>query len=109
MKNKPEMITPDFMPSPAMYKWCEDMGIELSAVHKHVYDFIAYYEEKRTRRSNFNLAFRNWLKREYNLTGKSIAKIKGGAQSFKLYKPIGKITKNKTTGRESLKTLKNLL
>ena len=62
---------------------------------------------KKKRRSNFNLAFRNWLKKTLVSNKATEAVTKRGSQSFRDYEPQ-KITnkdKSKGVGRSALKKL----
>ncbi len=103
--NKPELITHDFTPSDNLVRWCKQMGIPASTIRQERQEFIFWHLENKRRRSNFNLAFKNWLKRSIAFSKKQEDTIKKGSQSFGSYKPLEKIEKNKSVGREALNKL----
>lgn len=102
----PELITDNYMPSENLYKWSNDMGLELAQVHKCLYDFIFWHKQKKVKRKDFNRAFQNWLKKEFDLVS---GPIKKKNKPFTEYKPPELIVKNKEKGRAALKNLKSLI
>lgn len=105
MKAKPELITSDYTPSEHFIEWCVAMGITSSTLEKEKPEFILWHQTKGIRRSNFDLAFKNWIKKSLEFSKRQEDTIKKGSQSFSDYKPLPVVDKNKTAGREALDKL----
>lgn len=60
---------------------------------------------KKKRRSNFNLAFRYWLKKSLAFNKAAEDTIKRSSQSFRDYEPQKITNKSKGVGRSALKKL----
>jgi len=109
MKIKPEYITDDYQPSDDLIQWCNSMGIVSRIIEIERRDFIFWHKTKKKRRSNFNLAFRNWLKRGLKTQEQSEQVTKKGSQSYGEYKPLSEIVCDRELGRDALKKLKGIL
>jgi len=106
---KPQLITDDWMPSKDLYSWAEKNKIDLRTVHRCRYDFVFWHKEKQIRRANFNMAFRNWLKKELNIMEKNRTKTHAASPSYLPYKPAVPVVKNKQAGRAALQAIKEIL
>jgi len=101
MRRAPKLIVEDWMPSTAMYRWAQQMHISVQDLHKHRHEFVLWHTEKNIKRSNFNLAFKNWLKKAMEIDASKIRPA-----SFKDY--VGEDIKvsSKETGRAALNKLR---
>jgi DnaT DNA-binding domain len=102
---KPELITNEFTPSHNLIQWCEQMGISNEVIKRERLEFIFWHTENKRRRSNFNLAFKNWLKKTMLFSKKQEDAIKKGSQSFGAYQAIEHVEKNRKVGRKALDKL----
>jgi len=102
MRNMPALITDHWAPSPALYAWARQMHIAKNMFDTCLIDFVLWHTEKQVKRANFNLAFKNWLKKELEIDS---TKMK--PSSFKEFQPEVNIkVASKETGRSYLDKIK---
>ncbi len=77
------------------------MHVSIQDLHKHRHEFVLWHSEKRVKRSNFNLAFKNWLKKAMEIDASKIR-----PQSFTEWHGEDIKVSNKETGRAFLQKLK---
>lgn len=105
MKVKPKLISDDYEPSDNLLKWCSQMGITANFVNDQKVDFIFWHKEKKQKRSYFDIAFKNWLKKALTFDKRHEDVIRKGHQSFGSYAPLEKSLQSKCVGRAALDAL----
>ncbi len=101
MRSVPAEIKEDWVPSTGLYSWARGMNIPVKTLDEERFGFILWHQEKSIKRKNFNLAFRNWLKKALDIKASEIR-----PQSFKDYVPEKIKVSSKKTGREALDKLR---
>jgi len=105
VKKKAEIIRDDYTPSDNLIDWCKSMGISSHTIDKEKMAFIFWHKETKQKRSYFNVAFKNWLKKSLSFSKKDEDVIRKGGQSFCEYKTMGAPDTNRSIGRAALNKL----
>ncbi len=105
MRNTPQLIPDAWQPSIAMFRWAQQMHIDKNMFDVALIDFVLWHTEKQVKRANFNLAFKNWLKKELEIDAK---KIKPASFSEWKREPHYNIT-DKAKALQNIKKLKGMV
>lgn len=105
MLEKPELIDDSYQPSKAVINWCLRMGVTSQYADSERIKFISWYKDKKKKRSDYDLAFKYWLKNSLNFKKKHESVIQKAYLSFSDYSPFEKKKNNKSVGRDALNLL----
>ncbi len=72
VRNTPQTIPDNWKPSTNLCRWAQQMNIDHKIFQKCLFDFRFWHTEKNVKRANFNMAFKNWLKKELEIDAKKI-------------------------------------
>ncbi len=104
-RNTPQTIPDNWQPSTALCRWAQQMHVSPEVLKNCLIDFVLWHTEKQVKRANFNLAFKNWLKKELEIDAKKIRPA-----SFSEWKAEPVVNKaDRHAAMQNIKKLKGLI